>query len=323
MNECNQPRFLNPQWDRAGQNQSAAICGRALAAAYDALKAVDRSNFVWGVGLSPRGNDRPAASTNASTSPVKFLGYLGAWFKAYAQKTYRRAPLMDGLDFHPYPVPQSLPFAAGYANPKDASVTNLPRIYQAFYDAFKGTPQKTIGQQVGGGLPVSLNEVGIQTTPAAAVAGRYTGAENGEGVSSTGGEDYQAAWYEKLVDFALCDADITKVNIFKLVDETALEGWQSGLFYQGYVAKLSAAAFKAELAKTAGRCPAGQAAYFAPSAAPATKLVPEKNTVAKKPAVKKTVAKKGVAKKAVAKKTTAKAAKTATKKVVKKRQHRQ
>ena len=90
-------------------------------------------------------------------------------------------------------------------------------------------------------------------------------------MSSTGSEDYQAAWYAKLVDFALCDADITKVNIFKLVDETALEGWQSGLFYQGYVAKLSAAAFKAELAKTAGRCPAGQAAYFAPSAGPAVK----------------------------------------------------
>ena len=141
---------------------------------------------------------------------------------------------------------------------------NLPRVYQAFYAAFQGTGQKTVGP---GRLPVSLNEVGIQTTPVAAVAGKYTGAENGEGVSSTGSEDYQAAWYAKLVDFALCDADITKVNIFKLVDETALEGWQSGLFYQGYVAKLSAAAFKAELAKTAGRCPAGQAAYFAPSAA--------------------------------------------------------
>ena len=52
MNECKQPRFLNPQWNTSGQNQSAAICGRALAAAYDALKASDGSNVVWGVGLS-------------------------------------------------------------------------------------------------------------------------------------------------------------------------------------------------------------------------------------------------------------------------------
>ena len=37
MNECNQPRFVNPQWDTVGNNQSAEICGRALAAAYDAI----------------------------------------------------------------------------------------------------------------------------------------------------------------------------------------------------------------------------------------------------------------------------------------------
>ncbi len=41
MNECNQPLFLNPQWTSAGANQSAEICGRALAASYDALKALD------------------------------------------------------------------------------------------------------------------------------------------------------------------------------------------------------------------------------------------------------------------------------------------
>ncbi len=72
---------------------------------------------------------------------------------------------MDGFDDHPYPIPQSLPFAQGYADPLEASVSNLPRLYQAFYDGFKGSPQKTIGQQPGGGLKVSLNETGIQTAP--------------------------------------------------------------------------------------------------------------------------------------------------------------
>ncbi len=47
--------------------------------------------------------------------------------------------------------------------PRSASISNLARIYQAFYDAFNGTPQRTIGQQKGGGLPVSLNETGVQT----------------------------------------------------------------------------------------------------------------------------------------------------------------
>ncbi len=53
---------------------------------------------------------------------------------------------MDGLDFHPYPIPQSQPFAQGYQAPNDAGVSNLPRIYEAFYDGFNGSPQPTIGQ---------------------------------------------------------------------------------------------------------------------------------------------------------------------------------
>ncbi len=300
MNECNTSLFANPQY-AGGQNVSAARCGAFLAAGYDALKAVDPAIFVWGLGLSPRGNPVPKdGSSPRATNPLDWLKFLGQWYR----QSGRSAPLMDGLDVHPYPIPQNLPFETGYNDPTSFSVANLPRVYQAFWAAFQGTGQKTVGP---GRLPVSLNEVGIQTTPAATVAGKYTGTENGDGVSSTGGEDYQAAWYAKLVDFALCDADIAKVNIFKLVDVTALEGWQSGLFYQGYVAKLSAAAFKAELAKTAGRCPAGQAAYFAPSAGPAVKPAPSKQPVLKKPVAKKPVVKKPAAKKA-AKKTTVKKA---------------
>jgi len=261
MNECNQPLFVNPQWNRAGQNQSAAICGRALAAAYDALKEVSTSNVVWGVGLSPRGNDTPKAPSNSSTSPVRFLVALGQWFGAFAAKTHRTAPLMDGLDFHPYPVPQSLPFATGYANPNDASVSNLPRIYQAFYDGFNGTPQKTIGQQRGGGLPVSLNESGIQTAATTAEAASYSGIE----LSATGAggvlgkyatEAYQAAWYGEMLNVVACDPNVRLINIFHLVDESALEGWQSGLYYADETAKQSAqvvSTFIAGGAKCAGK----------------------------------------------------------------------
>ena len=141
MNECNQTRFVNPQFDASGNNQSAAICGAALAEGYDALKSVDAAIKVWGVGLSPRGNDNANATSNASTSPVNFLKALGAWYRSSG----RSQPLMDGFDFHPYPIPQSLPFATGYADQENAAVSNLPRIYQAFYDGFKGTSQKTIG----------------------------------------------------------------------------------------------------------------------------------------------------------------------------------
>lgn len=263
MNECNTSLFVNPQYV-GGTNVSAARCGAFLAAAYDALKAVDPTIFVWGLGLSPRGNPVPTdGSSPRATNPIDWLRFLGQWYRSSG----RTKPLMDGLDLHPYPVPQSLPFETGYPGSTSFSVANLPRAYQAFYSAFAGTPQRTVGP---GRLPVSLNEIGIQTTPSAQVAAAYTDSENAAGVEQTGSEQYQADWYRKLIDYALCDADVTKVNIFKLVDETSLLGWQSGLFYVGYVPKLSATVFPAELARTEGMCPTGEATWFSPAAAQPT-----------------------------------------------------
>src|SRR5262245_9007407 len=281
MNECNQPLFVNPQWDGSGQNQSAAICGRALVAAYDALKGVSGDIRVWGIGLSPRGNDRPAAASNSSTTPVTFLGALGKWWRAYVRKTGRTAPLMDGLDFHPYPVPQSLPFATGYGDRRSASVSNLPRIYQAFYAAFSATPQRTIGKQAGGGLPVSLNETGVQTRTLGKPG--YTGTELS--ATSAGGvidryatESYQASWYRQMLDVVACDPNVTLVNIFHLIDESSLAGWQSGLYFADHGPKQSAQVVRDWLARTGGRC-AGYASSWA--AAPIT---PAPNATKTKPA---------------------------------------
>ena len=275
MNECNQPYFVNPQWTLAGTNESAEICGRALVAAYDALHAVSAQNTVWGVGLSPRGNDDPNAASNSSTSPVKFLAALGAWFRAYAAQTHRTAPLMDGLDIHPYPVPQSLPFATGYSNANDASVGNLPRLYAAFYSAFSGTPQPTIGQQTGGGLPVSVNEVGIQTS-SAGLSG-YHGVKLA--ANAAGGvfgryatQAYQAQWYGQMLDLLACDPNVRVVNIFKLVDEPDLGGWQSGLYQfsaNGTPApKQSAQTVRSWIASTGGACRGSLHPWSPPSPKP-------------------------------------------------------
>ncbi len=259
MNECNQDLFVNPQSTR-GRNVSAARCGAFLAAGYDALKAVSPDIFVWGLGLSPRGN-APTKKDNPSTDPIDWLGFLGQWYRG----SKRTKPLMDGLDLHPYPIPQSLPFATGYQNPLSFSVANLPRVYAAFYRAFSGTGQATVG--LIGRLPVQLNEVGIQTSS----AGRpgYTGVETSTGPN--GGlrppydtPRYQAQWYMKLVDFSECDADVHSVNLFKLVDETSRAGWQSGLFYAGFVPKLSAGAVEDEIARDGGQCPTGRPSYWAP-----------------------------------------------------------
>ena len=112
MNECNQPLFVNPQFDTSGANQSAAICGRALAAGYDALKAVSTAELRLG--------RRPLAARKRPPECCEQRLHLARQVPAGARRMVqglrrrRSKPLMDGLDFHPYPIPQSLPFASGY-----------------------------------------------------------------------------------------------------------------------------------------------------------------------------------------------------------------
>ncbi len=226
MNECNQPRFLQPQF--AGTHVvSAAICGQALAAAYDALKAVDPEIQVWGIGLSPRGNDNPSAPSNVSTSPVRFLAALGRWYRSSG----RALPLMDGFAFHPYPNSNTDPFERGYAWPKIGAV-NLDRLYQAFWDAFHDSPQPTFAESGDDpetpSIPLSLNEVGVQVDTAG-IPG-YTGNENIAAIDPVS----QALWYADLIALAACDPHVESLTFFHLVDEPDRIGFQSGLFGLGY-----------------------------------------------------------------------------------------
>ena len=134
------------------------------------------------------------------------------------------------------------------------------RIYQAFYNGFVGTPQRTIGQQKGGGLPVSLNEMGIQT--AASTQPGYVGTEvsaNAAGgmVGSYATQAYQATYYKQMLTLLSCDPNIRVINLFHLVDEPNLAGWQSGLYWVGTtgpIAKQSAGVVAAWLTRTGGKC---------------------------------------------------------------------
>lgn len=212
-NEPNQPAFWRPQFARAAQ-VSAASFGPFLAAGYDALKAVDPTLTVVGVGLSPRGNDRPFARSNVSTSPVRFLAALGAWYRASG----RTRPLMDGLSFHPYPNTATDSLSRGYAWP-NAGFVNLDRVKQALWDAFAGTPQPTTID----GLRLYLDEVGWQVDTVG-----LDGYEGDENVAVTS-EDARARVYGELVRAAECDADIAAVNLFGFRDDGLRTGFQAGL----------------------------------------------------------------------------------------------
>ena len=235
-NEPNQPAFWRPQFDATGQIASARAFGPYLAAAYDTLKGVDSSITVVGVGLSPRGNDRPNARNNISTSPVRFLRALGEWYR----KSGRALPLMDGFSFHPYPNEATDPLERGYAWP-NAGFPNLDRLKQALWDAFHGTAQPTTLE----GLELHLDEVGWQVE----TAGRpgYRGREN---VPVTD-EITQAAIYGQLIREAACDPDVASLSFFGYRDDGLRSGFQAGLARADGSARPSAAAVQEAIAASA------------------------------------------------------------------------
>ncbi len=234
-NEPNQPAFWRPQFDASGGNVSAPSFGPYLAAAYDTLKAVDPDITVVGVGLSPRGNDRPTAKNNISTSPVRFLRSLGAWYR----RSGRTKPLMDAFSFHPYPNEATDPLERGYQWP-NAGFANLDRLKQALWDAFDGTAQPTTLD----GLKLHLDEVGWQVD----TRGRfgYRGAEN---VPVTD-EATQAAIYGQVIREAACDPDVASLSFFGFRDDGLRTGFQAGLERADGTARASAAAVQQAIPET-------------------------------------------------------------------------
>ena len=240
-NEPNQPRFWQPQFDEAGNPAAPSAYEALLASGYDALKAVNPSIRVIGFGLSHRGNDDPTAASNVSVSPVRFISAAGAAYRASG----RTRPIMDDFGFHPYPQNSTDSIDKGAQWP-NASVANLDRVKQALWDAFHGTAQPTIED----GLGFRVTEIGWQAAVPQGFLAAYTGTENVE----TAPEDAQAEIYGQLVRLLECDAQVSDVLFFHLIDESSLEGFQSGLMRADGSARPAYAAVKQVLGETGGNC---------------------------------------------------------------------
>jgi len=247
-NEPNRPYFWMPQYSPDGKPLSAAAYEPVLAQSYDALKALDPTINVIGVGLSPRGRDNPTLP-NASRSPVRFISDLGQAYRASG----RNKPIMDELAFHPYPAENTDPPSVGDKWP-NAGLPNLARIKQAVWDAFHGTAQPIFAeggrQSFAGKLTFDLDEIGWQVGVLPSLATLYSGVEPTPVID----EPTQALYYTDVITTAECDQNVRTLSFFLLQDEPDLTRWQSGLERVDGSHRPSYDAVKQTLAQTHGNC---------------------------------------------------------------------
>ena len=242
-NEPNLGRFWFPTYKRNRSIAAAATYEAALAASYDALKAVNSDIDVIGLAVSPRGDDRPGSARN-TISPVRFIKAVGDAYR----KSRRTKPIMDNVALHPYPSANTDSPDKGASWP-NVGVPNLNRAQQAFWDGFKGTAQPTFqesGARKAQGVapPVRwiLDEAGWQTDTRKLTG--YFGNENTPPVD----EAVQARYYKSIVRRFACDPHVAALLFFHWIDEADRDRLQSGLLRADGTMKPAANAVKDAIA---------------------------------------------------------------------------
>jgi hypothetical protein len=209
-NEPNLNLFWMPQFGTDGSDTAAADYEALLATTYDALKAVNPSLTVIGGNLSPHGGD--VADTSRPThSPTKFIEDMGAAYQASG----RKQPLMDEFSIHVYGESPRIPPTLAHPNTTSIGIADYAKLRALLQSAF------------GGSLPIVYGEYGVETTVPADKQKLYSGRE----VVPTVDAQVQAHYYRQAVEMARKQSDVRGLFIFKVFDETRLEGLQSGVRY--------------------------------------------------------------------------------------------
>ena len=189
----------------AGVLASAVLDGRAQRSA-SGVRAVPRGGLrrarrrstrtltVVGVGLSPRGNDRPQAKSNVSTSPVRFLAALGALVPGE-----RARAAADGRVQLP-PVPEQRDRLARRAATRGRTPASSTSTGSSRRSGMRSRAPRS--RRRVDGLRLYLDEVGWQVDTTGLEG--YVGSENVPVTS----ELAQASVYGELVRRAACDPDV-------------------------------------------------------------------------------------------------------------------
>jgi hypothetical protein len=246
-NEPNLNLYWLPQFDSTGGDAAATAYESLLATTYDAVKAAAPDVLVLGGAVSPRGNDQPNG-TRLTHSPSTFIPDLG---EAY-RESGRTTPIMDGFAFHPYESNSSIAPVNGI-NPKSTSVmiADYDKLVGLLSTAFDGTGQP------GSTLPIYYDEFGVQSQIPPDKASLYTGAE--QSTTKPVDEPTQGEYYTQAIQIAFCSPTVAGLFIFHSVDESALTGWQSGLYYPDQTPKASLPAVELAIKEAkrgvVARCP--------------------------------------------------------------------
>jgi hypothetical protein len=223
LNEGNQTRFQQPQYDASGSGVAGPMQEAAMAACYDALKAVNPGIDVIGFGFAPRGNDDSTATSNVSHSPIRLLEEIGRAYRASG----RAMPIADDVSLHCYPNTNTDAPSVGLSWPNVGCV-NLDRFKQAWWDVFHGTGQPVFGEAGDGPgrhVRAFIDESGYQAAVPPDKTNVYTGSENVPTVTA----EQQGDYYAQLIAWAACDPDVAELNFFHLIDESALPAMQTGV----------------------------------------------------------------------------------------------
>ncbi|MDX6475051.1 MAG: polysaccharide biosynthesis protein PslG, partial [Gaiellaceae bacterium] len=241
-NEPNLNLFWQPQFDALGGDQAALDYESLLAAAYDALKSADPKLDVIGGGLAPHGGDRP--STRPTHSPTQFIRDVGLAYRASG----RTEPIMDALSIHVYGDSQHVPPTLRHARTTTIGIADYPKLVALLGEAFGGTAQ------AGTTLPIVYGEYGVETLIPAEKARLY----NGEELTAPVDETTQARYYVDAIRLAARQPNVRMLFLFHVVDETRLEGLQSGTRYADGSPKASEAPVRAALEAASARATTGR-----------------------------------------------------------------
>lgn len=242
-NEPNKQHFWRPQFAEDGSSAAPRAYLALLARCWDALHEFRPQVNVIAPATSPRGNDRPDASSNISHSPGNFIRKLG---EAY-RESRRQAPIFDTVGHHAYGEHAAEPPSTRHELSSTISLGDWEELMQALWDAFQGTQQPIPGECGRGGcVSIWYLETGFQTRLDPAKAALYHGSENERHAvpPAGGGRDHTAQLTEAL-RLAACQPYVEAIFNFLLWDEADLVGWQSAPLWADRTPKGSFETFRA------------------------------------------------------------------------------